>query len=94
MSVKTKIVFDPKVRPPYAHLQPIVDLLLKHGNQSAYEFLWGENRTGFFCHLSKPIDFDLIDRTFELPESVRLFPEQGSIECFVTRAMIKGGMIK
>lgn len=88
----TTISFDPSTRPTYTHLEPIVDLLLQHGNQLARSYRWGENRSGFFCFLAKPIDFDLIESTFVLPETVRLARSEGSVECDVTWATIKGGM--
>jgi hypothetical protein len=42
--------------------------------------------------LAKPIDFDLIESTFVLPETVRLARPEGSVECDVTWATIKGNM--
>ena len=45
---KRMINFDPRARPVYSHLDPIVDLLLGNGNRLSYEFRWGENRTGFY----------------------------------------------
>jgi len=88
----TELKFDPAIRPVYSHLDPIVDLLLQGGNLLAREYRWGENRTGYFCFLQKPIDFDLIDATFTLPPSVRLDRDQDGVECDVTWASIKGGM--
>jgi hypothetical protein len=88
----TTISFDSSTRPVYTHLEPIVDLLLQHGNSLARPYRWGENRSGFFCFLAKPIDFDLIESTFVLPETVRLARSEGSVECDVTWAIIKGGV--
>jgi uncharacterized membrane protein len=90
--MRTTISFDPSVRPVYAHLEPIVDLLLANGNQLARPYRWGENRTGFYCFLSKPIDFDLIESAFVLPQTVRLARSGGRVECDVTWASIKGDM--
>jgi hypothetical protein len=42
--------------------------------------------------LAKPIDFDLIESTFVLPDTVRLARLDGSVECDVTWATIKGNM--
>lgn len=86
------IPFDPLVRPVYAHLEPVVDLLLQHGNELALPYRWGENRTGYFCHLVKTIDFELIESELVLPSHVRLSREEGSVECDVTWASIKGSM--
>jgi len=88
----TSIPFDPSVRPVYAHLEPVVDLLLRHGNELALPYRWGENRTGYFCHLAKPIDFALIESELVLPSHVRLSREEGSVECEVTLASIRGSM--
>jgi hypothetical protein len=89
----TTIDFDAATRPVYSHLEPIVDLLLRNGNELALPFRWGENRSGFFCHLARPIDFALIESTFVLPASVRLSRGEGSVECDVTWASIKGDMV-
>ncbi|SMS01153.1 hypothetical protein VIM7927_02430 [Vibrio mangrovi] len=40
--------YAPDGMPNYHHLQPIVDYLLKNGNESCNSFLWGNNRTGYF----------------------------------------------
>jgi hypothetical protein len=80
------------MRPEYFHLEPIVDLLLKNGNQLAKTYRWGENRTGFFCFLARPLDFDLIESTFIVPEFVRLDREHDVIECDKKWASIKGSM--
>ena len=88
----TSIPFDPQVRPVYAHLEPVVDLLLQHGNELALPYRWGDNRTGYFCHLAKPIDFALIECDLALPSHVRLSREEDSVECDVTWASIRGSM--
>jgi hypothetical protein len=89
---KRAIVFEPHVRPVYAHLEPIVDLLLTHGNRLAHKYRWGENRTGPFCHFSDALNFDLIENTFEIPPYIRLDRQNGSIECDQTWACIVGGV--
>lgn len=66
-----------------------VDFLLDDGNELARPFRWSENRAGFFCPLSKPIDFDLIEATFLLPPTVRLARSEGSIECAVVKKEVK-----
>jgi len=90
--MKTKINFDPSVRPVYFHLEPIVDALLAAGNSLARPYRWGENRTGYFCFLSQPIDFGLVAKEFEIPDFVRLNEADGSIECDRTWTTIRGGM--
>jgi hypothetical protein len=91
MNEKKLIEFSPEVRPVYSHLEPIVDLLLQHGNSLAREYRWGENRTGHFCLLSKPIDFELIKSTYEVSPFVHLEEDKGLIGCAVTWATIFGG---
>lgn len=88
------VTFDSSVRPVYSHLEPIVDLLLRSGNRLARDYRWGENRTGYFCFLQYPIDFELIESSFELPEFIRLDRENDAIECDQTWASIRGGMRK
>ncbi len=94
MSTKTLITFDPSVRPVYSHLDHIVDRLLRNGNRLTRDHKWGENRTGFYCFLQDPLDFDLIENSFELPEFIRLNRQEDSIECDRTWASIRGGMHK
>lgn len=89
---KTPIIFDPTVRPVYTHLEPIVDLLLNNGNRLARDYRWGENRSGFYCFLQQPLDFKLIESTFELPSFIRIDRENNSIQCDQTWASIRGGM--
>jgi hypothetical protein len=91
MNSKTQITFDSSVRPVYSHLEPIVDLLLAHGNRFAREYRWGENRSGFYCLFQYPLDFELIENTFELPEFIRLDRQNNAVECDKTWASIRGG---
>lgn len=67
--------------PVYAHLQPIVDYLLKNGNRLSHDFFWGSNREGYFCHLDKPIDFAALENAFILPKTVHLIPLRNTIYC-------------
>ena len=90
--MKTKLLFDPRARPVYSHLEPIVDLLLDHGNALAREYRWGENRTGFYCFLARPIDFKLVEASFDLPSCIRFIGERDTIECDKTWTSIQGCM--
>lgn len=67
-------------RPRYALLDPILDLLLANGNELATTYRWGSNPTGYFAILKNPIDFDLIEANFELPESIILNKRYGEID--------------
>ena len=62
----------PPQQMPYAHLDPIVDYLLANGNKLAYDFRWGSDREGFYCHLLDPIDFDGLERNFVFPSTIRM----------------------
>lgn len=90
--IKSEITLNPLARPIYLHLEPIVDLLLTNGNELSLKFKWGENRTGFYCFLKHPLDFDLIERIFNIPSFVRLDKEGDAIECDRTWTTIRGGM--
>jgi len=92
MSEKRRIQFDSKVRPVYSHLEPIVDLLLDNGNGLSHDYKWGEDRTGFYCHFRLPLDFELIEKAFELPPFVTLNRQSDSVECQRTWASIVGGI--
>lgn len=87
---KIKIEPYPKTgEADFSHLQPIVDYLIDRGNKSVNPYLWGNNRTGYFCHLQDDIDFDGIKKTFDLSESIRLDEKSQTIDCFNTYALIK-----
>ncbi len=86
------ISYNVGVRPIYQHLDPIVDLLIEHGNKLSELYRWGENRTGFFCNLLYPIDFDLIERAFDIPDYLILSRTTDTIECNKSWASIAGNM--
>jgi len=90
--MKKSIIFDPSVRPVYNHLVPIVNLLLNNGNESSHDYLWGEDRTGYFVHFKRPIDFGLIEASFEIPEFIRLDKSLDTIECDKSWVTIRGGV--
>lgn len=66
--------------PRHALLDPILDLLLANGNQLATDYRWGSNQTGYFAILKNPIDFNLIERNFELPPSIVLDKQYGEVD--------------
>lgn len=74
----------------YYHLTPVVDFLIKNGNKSQNDYIWGVNRTGYFCHLVDKIDFDLLQENFDFPESIKLDEKDQTIDCFTTYTIIKG----
>ena len=74
---------------PYTHLIPIVELLIVAGNTSTHEGFYFD-RDGWRCDLVDPIDFDLIEKTFDLPSTILLSRENDSILCRNTWVEIKG----
>jgi hypothetical protein len=84
--MKTKINKD-GTYPPYNHLQPIVDLLIANGNESRHPETFYPTKDGWLCSLKKKIDFDLLRDNLEIPESIKLDEEDGSI--FDTLAFIE-----
>lgn len=90
MKSKTKIkAYPDEGKEDYSHLQPIVDFLIKNGNIPATPYIWGNNRTGYFCHLKNDIDFHGIKENFELPDSIKLNEEKQTIDCFNTYSIIR-----
>lgn len=51
---------------------PIVDLLIENGNELAESPRLAGSQAGFSSALSKPLDLNLIEATFVLPESTVL----------------------
>ena len=87
---KKSLSYDPK-KPDYDILEPIVELLLCNGLELKNEFRWGNNRTGYFCHLVGNIDFDLIRESFEMPETIFFNENLQTIESMETYSHIKAG---
>jgi len=73
----------------YAHMQPIVDFLLKNGNELTHaNSKWGSDRTGYVCWLKKPIDKTLVLQHFNLPDTI-IISESGDLDCHLTYVRIK-----
>ena len=80
---------------PYGHLVPLVELLTQHGNRPI--LLSGAGLSGFHptqggwqCDLERPIDFGLIEDSFELPPSIKLRPDRDEILCEQSWTLING----
>lgn len=88
-----KTVIEPysKNGKDYEHLSPVVEFLSKQGHESNNDFLWGNNRTGYFCHLKGNIDFALLRENFEFPDTVVVNEDLQTIDCHNTYSLIKGG---
>lgn len=76
---------------PYAHLLPLVEKLRASGNTLLFDgdgFLFVQD--GWCCELRDPIDFDVLEATFALPESIKCLWQQDSIVDSFTRSEISG----
>ena len=78
-----------KSEPNYSHLHTLVEFLLASGNRSSNDFIWGVNRTGYFCHLVEDIDFKALHSHFDIPESIQVSEIEQRISCMKTYADIK-----
>lgn len=76
---------------PYSHLLPMVDALLREGNEPVTPEVFFQDRDGWRCELRRPIDFELIRNEFDLPSSIILSDENDAILCENTWIEIKGG---
>ena len=89
-----KTTLDPKsfgAVPRYEVLEPILNMLISHGNELATSYRWGSNQTGYFALLKHPIDFDLVESNFDLPPAVMLDKAAGSIDYGYGSVVIRGG---
>ena len=90
MTKKIKISSYPEDgKADYSHLDPVVNYLIDNGNESVNPYIWGNNRTGYFCHFKYDIDFDEILSLFEFPESIKVDKIAQKIDCFNTFTVIK-----
>lgn len=91
--MREKIAAKPREsEPPYSHLEPLVTALLARGNSFATGGGFYQDRDGWRCDLSNPIDFDFIESHFELPKSLRLSRTHDSILCENTWIEISSGL--
>ena len=81
----------PDWREPYRHLLPVVDALVTAGNRVlGGGFFKGPD--GWRCELAEALDFQLLRREFEFPESIRLIPERNQVHCRRTWTVIAGAV--
>lgn len=74
------------------HLDQLVDVLVLHGNSiQRGAAKWRSDQGGWYTQLEKPIDFDLIEKVFDLPSSIHLQRAYDSIFCAKTWCYIRGG---
>lgn len=82
---------DPDAPAPYATLQPVVDLLLAHGNRyTAAGDGFRLTRDGWICELELPLDFDLLAREVAFPPVVKADPSHDGILDQGTWCLISG----
>lgn len=86
--------YDRDGEPAMAHLAPVMVALVQAGN----EVVWRNENFGFrpaphgwTAELTGPIDFDLIEARFELPDSVILDREGDKIWDEGNQAVVLGG---
>jgi len=77
---------------PYKHLVPIVEVLLRDGNELAGASMFYQDRDGWRCDLKKPINFDLIRNRFSIPQSILLSESHDAVLCQNTWIEIKGNV--
>ena len=64
-----------------SHLKPILELLVQHGNAFDASNPLDISRGGSTRFVEKPIDFQLIQRTFEIPSFIELNPGERAVIC-------------
>ncbi|WP_101758981.1 hypothetical protein [Oceanicoccus sp. KOV_DT_Chl] len=82
--MKTTIEYNPNAQPPYAHMETLVDFLLANGHSLARADRWHNDMAAQICFVKEPINFDLIEQTFELPPCIQLSKDRNAIECDIT----------
>lgn len=88
--MKKTILSEPnREMPIHSHLEEVINCLLEAGNELSLGFRWGSNREGFYCYLSKPIDFDLLEDKFEFPNTISLVRQRNVIFCKATGCLIE-----
>jgi hypothetical protein len=70
--------FSPDPDRPFANLLPILDLLLRSGNQTL-DGGFILNQDGWRCRLRDSLDFEAIRRSFQLPNTVNLSERHDSV---------------
>jgi hypothetical protein len=89
--VITIVTGDSGALKPYANLLPLVEKLRGCGNALIFDgdgFLLVQD--GWCCELRDPIDFDVVEATFVLPDSIVCLRQQDRIVDHLTRSEISG----
>ena len=80
--------------PAMSHLAPVMVALVEAGNTVSFRndnFGFISQPHGWMAYLDKPIDFDLIERRFVLPPSIRLNREADTIDDHMYYSTVYGG---
>lgn len=80
--------------PPMSHLAPVMVSLVEAGNRVSFRnenFGFIPQPHGWSAYLEAPIDFDLIERRFQLPPSIVLDREGDRIVDHGSQAYVIGG---
>jgi hypothetical protein len=82
---------DPDALTPYATLQPVVDLLIAHGNRFTPTGEGFQHQPhGWVCELELPLDFALLAREVTFPPVVKARPQGDGILDMGTWCLISG----
>lgn len=74
---------SPSLDVPVAHLLPVLAALVEAGARIRYRtamFGFHPARDGWRCELLDPIDFTMLERRFDFPDTIQLDPESGRID--------------
>lgn len=64
-----------------SHLQPILELLSQHGNRFDNSGPLDKSRGGSTRLVSQPIDFELVEESFEIPKFIELNRPARTVIC-------------
>lgn len=81
--------WSPDPSRPYANLLPIVEALVRFGNETS-EGGFVSDPSGFRCMMTRPLDLDLVEATFELPPNISLSRDFDSIHDRLSWSIIEG----
>ncbi len=86
--------YDRPGEPPMSHLAPVMVALVEAGNSVTYansNFGFVPQPDGWQAFLDEPIDFDLVERRFRLPETITLHREADEIRDAGSYSTVYGG---
>jgi hypothetical protein len=81
--------WSPDASRPYANLLPIVEALVRSGNETR-EGGFVSDPGGFRCVMLRPLDLDYVTANFELPPNISLSRDFDSIHDRLSWSIIQG----